>query len=57
MSDKNHNGALYHRHKRKEKLLIETMVKREKEGTNKENTDSTYNTYHINTEGARVWTF
>jgi len=57
MANKNHAGAQYMRTLAKENRLVDEIDKREAKGTNRENTDSTYNKYKLTPNGERVWSF
>jgi hypothetical protein len=54
---KNKNGALLKRTMDKETRLVNTIDKREADGSNKENTDNVYNNHTINDDGSRSWSF
>jgi hypothetical protein len=55
MANKNTAGNLFKRAMIKETRLVKVIDKREAKGTNRENTDSTYNNFRYAPSGERVW--
>jgi len=57
MANKNTVGNAYKRFKSKETRLVRVIDKREKNGENRENTDSAYNNFKYAPNGERVWSY
>ncbi len=57
MANKNTVGNTHMRFKDRETRLIAVIDEREKDGTNKENTDDAYNKFKYAPNGERVWSF
>ncbi len=54
---KNYEGTRFVNFKSRENRLIKKIDKRDRDGSNRENTDNVYNNYRRTEDGAKVWSF